>query len=186
MMSAILCAVSAELLRRDRERHRHERRLLDDVDEREAHVDAAIGQRLHRAHDDGVRVARTPRRRLDRPRRAPAAERRRSCRRGGTCPSARDRRRRRPEMPSGHVPSLPNGTTAIGIAAPAPPTISIDSCACASGANNGEKASSPNGKPATKQQDHRMNFGGTNWTPELTQCSDDVHVRREQARCAPL
>ena len=32
-----------------------------------------------------------------------------------------------PEIPSGHVPSLPNGTIAIGIAAPAPPTISIDS-----------------------------------------------------------
>jgi len=34
-----------------------------------------------------------------------------------------------PEMPSGNADSPSNGTTAIGIAVPAPPTISIVSCA---------------------------------------------------------
>ena len=50
----------AELRRRDRVGHRGELRLLDRVDQREAHLDAAVGQRPHRPDDDGVGAARAP------------------------------------------------------------------------------------------------------------------------------
>jgi hypothetical protein len=51
-----------------------------------------------------------------------------------------------PEMPSGHVASASNGTIAMGIVVPAPPTISIDSCACATPAANGNNDHAANRK----------------------------------------
>ena len=50
----------AELRLRHGERHRHQCRLLHDVDQREADLDAAISDGSHRPDDDGVGVARAP------------------------------------------------------------------------------------------------------------------------------
>ncbi len=48
----------AELRRRDDVGHRRQLRLLDGVDEREAHFHAAVAQRPHRPDHDGIRAAR--------------------------------------------------------------------------------------------------------------------------------
>ena len=119
----------AELRRRDHVGHRGQLRLLDRVDQREAHLDAAVGQRAHRPDHDGVGAARAEIAELARPRRGSAAAR---CRRRSTsrnrplrCRSAATM----PEMPSGQVDSLSNGTIAMGTVVPAPPTISMVSCA---------------------------------------------------------
>jgi hypothetical protein len=50
----------AELGGRDRIDHRHQWHLLDHVDQREADLDAAIGERARRADDDGVRPLGAP------------------------------------------------------------------------------------------------------------------------------
>ena len=119
----------AELRRRHHVGHRGELRLLDRVEQREADLDPPVAERTHRRRPRRRRRRARGSRRTSRPRRGSAAARCRRRRPAGTGRCAADRRRRCPEMPSGQVASFSNGTIAMGTVVPAPPTISMVSCA---------------------------------------------------------